>query len=286
MRTDMHSPAAFMPEDYEYIGAFDQYPEPGAFCNPGPPIEFTTNFGTVLAFTYDHAEYTAGRNLLAASGAKIHYDPENGSCDCDHCGARIRYVAIFKHRSGEHIAVGSTCAAERFGCSTRMEYEIKMLKVRAANTRERTKAMGKAAEFVEANCPELAAWILTPDAEKVHEIFLDLARKLIKWGSLSEKQVAFARKLLQEHFERQRNGGKTDLQLAREAEKARAKDVPEGRLKNIPVEVLKTDVRDTRRRDRTNRHLQAKRQGPQVRVLLPPHRLTGNPGRLELNPPP
>ena len=33
---------------------------------------------------------------------------------CSHCGKRLRYVAVLKHVSGEHITVGETCLGGRF----------------------------------------------------------------------------------------------------------------------------------------------------------------------------
>ena len=239
-RNDVHSPANFDPAAYTYIGTFDQWPEPGAFLSQ-TWSDYDTDFGTVRALNFTHAEYTAGRDLLEREGANIHYGATNG---CDHCGARIRYVSIFRHTNGQVVAVGSTCAEERFGCDSRREYDVKRLKERAASERERAKAFGKANEFVQANCPELTDWLLTPAAETVHSIFADLARKLIRYGSLSEKQVAFARKLLQEYYEKQRNGGKTDRQLQWEVEKAAAADCPTGRTKIVGT-VIKTEVRES-----------------------------------------
>lgn len=246
MRTDIHSPTNFDPAAYTYVGSFDQYPMPGAFLNraANPWSDYTTDFGVVSAMTWEHAEYLGGRNLLRDHGAHVHYDPDNGSCDCDHCGARIRYVCIYRHKDGQVIAVGNDCSQNRFGCSSRREYDVKTLKQRAADQRERQAAFGKAQAFCDANCPELSEWLLSPAAEQVHPIFADLARKLVKFGDMSEKQLAFARKLLQEHFERQHNGGKTDRQLAWEAEKAQAADCPRGRTTVTGV-VVKLEERDT-----------------------------------------
>lgn len=245
MRTDIHSPTNFDPAAYTYVGSFDQYPEPGAFLNrsANPWDDYETDFGTVRAMTPEHAEYLGGRNLLDEKGAHIHYGPEVGQ-DCDHCGARIRYVSIFRHTFGQHIAVGTDCANQRFSCDSRRSYDIKRLKERAASTKERAAAFGKADTFVQEACPELTDWLLTPAAETVGPIFADIARKLIRFGSLSEKQVNFCRKLLREYYERQRNGGKTDREVSWAEEKAKALDCPEGRTV-VTGTVVKTEVRDT-----------------------------------------
>ncbi|MDE2095705.1 MAG: hypothetical protein KGL39_00480 [Patescibacteria group bacterium] len=243
MRSDIHSPTYFDPASYTYVGSFDNWPEPGTFVSP-TRANYDTVFGCVNALNPAHADYLAGRDLLRREGAKIHFDPDGETCNCDHCGARIRYVTIYRHKNGECIAVGNDCAANRFGCDSRREYDIKRLKERAVNEREKARVFGKASEFVAANCPELGEWLLSPAAEQVHPIFADMARRLVRWGNLSEKQIAFARKLLQEYYERQRNEGKTNRELEREEEKARAADCPIGR-QTVQGEVVKTEYRDS-----------------------------------------
>lgn len=241
-RTDVHSLAKLDPADYDYIGSFDNWPEVGAFVSQTTD-DYDTDFGPVNALNWQHAEYKAARQLYEREGVKIHFG--EGRSQCDHCGALARYISLFRHKpTGEVVAVGGTCASERFSCDSRYTLDIKRLKKRAADAAERARAFGKANDFIQAQAPELADWLLSPEAEKVHPIFADLARKLIRFGSLSEKQVAFARRLLQEHFERLRNGGKSDRELAFEAEKAKAEDCPRGRVVVTGV-VLKTEVRDT-----------------------------------------
>jgi len=83
--------------------------------------------------------------------------------------------------------------------------------------------------FVQANCPELAAILVREEAAKVHSIFADMSQRLIRWGSLSEKQITFARKLYKEHLERQANGGKTSREAQWAKEKELAQDCPAGR---------------------------------------------------------
>jgi hypothetical protein len=229
-RTDVHSPTNFEPADYTYVGSFDNWPEPSTFLSPAAPQRISTNFGVEeQALNYEHAEYRTARRLLQEQGAHIHFFNERGDEQCDHCGARIRYVTIYRHKSGEHIAVGDTCAAERFGCADRREFDVKRLREAAKDARERAKLMGRAAEFLAENAPEMEQWMLTPAANAVHSIFADMSRKLVKYGSLSDRQLDFARKLLREYMERERNGGRTDAEIKRDEERAAAPDVPEGR---------------------------------------------------------
>lgn len=240
-RTDIHSPKNFDPAAYSYVGSFDNFPEVGAFMN-NVVSDFDTPFGPIKALTFEHSMYVAGHHLIETEGAKIHF--VDGNSQCDHCGTRIRYVSIYRHSSGEVIAVGDTCAEERFGCADRRQYDIKRLREAAASTRESQKAFGAASTFINESAPELAEWMLSPVANDVHPIFADISRKLIRFGSISEKQIQFARRLLQEHFERQRNGGKSDRELGFEKERESAEDCPQGRIQ-ITGTILKSEWKET-----------------------------------------
>lgn len=242
IRNDLHSPTSFRPEDYVYLGAFDNWPTHGSFL--GNRASYDTPFGEVDAYSWSHACYVGGRRLLEEEGCKVNF--KDGNSQCDHCGARIRYVAVYLHNlTNEAVAVGSTCAEERFGCDTRRDYDMKKLRETAALKRYEDVKVARAAKFVAANCPELESWILDAKiASGVSSIFADIAGKLIQYGSLTEKQISFMHRLLREYMERQRNGGKTDRELVWEAEKAKAEDVPEGRLK-ISGKVVKTEWRES-----------------------------------------
>lgn len=237
MRNDIHSPKNFDPAEYEYVGSFDLHPGPG--CYIGKEGDFDTPFGHAHGLNYTHAVFVAATNLLKTKGANIH-GGELGQCD--HCGVNIRYVVIFKHSSGEYIQTGETCADERFGCDSRRSYDIKRLKEAAANERERAKAFGAAQKFIDTEAPDLAD-LLSPKAKEVHEIFADIAGKLIRYGSISPKQVALCRKLLREYNERQANNGQTLAQITREQERAAAADCPTGRV-TITGIILKTKWHD------------------------------------------
>jgi hypothetical protein len=99
-----------------------------------------------------------------------------------------------------------------------------------------------AAKFVQDHAPGLSV-MLTAQAHDVHPIFADMAGKLVRYGSLSDKQVEFALKLLKEHCERHANGGKTDREVAWQREKDMAEDCPTGRVQVIGT-VLKTELKE------------------------------------------
>ena len=242
MRKDIHSPKNFKPEDYLYIGSFDNFPEAGAFIGSHPVVH-RTPFGQATAFTYQHALYLTGRALLKSEGVKIHFTEFNSGCD--HCGARIRYVTLFKHSSGEIIAVGDDCATNRFGCDSRREYDIKKLKQDAKTQKEYGKVFAKAVKFLDEKASHLKDWMLSSEAEKVGSVFADITRKLIKYGTISDKALSYADTLLQLHLQRLKNGGKTDKELEIEAEKAAAAPCPSGRA-TVKGRVIKLKESDTR----------------------------------------
>jgi hypothetical protein len=111
-RTDVHRPTALVTEDYEYSHCYDSHPSEG-------DLGYHVHFMQMLL-----AEgWTFGR---------VH----DGNT-CDHCGARLRYVAVLKHLpSGTLIKVGETCLENRFSLATA---QFQALRKNAQLNRERTK---------------------------------------------------------------------------------------------------------------------------------------------------
>lgn len=139
--------------------------------------------------------------------------------------------------SGKYLAAGSACASERFAFSSEHERDVAHLKVKAESRRERERILAGATRFLRANAPDLEEVLLTP--EHSHPVLSDMAHRLLRFGSLSEKQIAFARRLVEEAAQRERNpGGKTDWEVARAKERESAEDAPIGRVE-IEGEVIK-----------------------------------------------
>ena len=107
------------------MGGFDNDPEAGVYrpvdftampVGAVIPEEFTMADGTVqIGTNFDNARMRWLRDLVANSTTARY-----GDCfQCDHCGARIRYVGVLRHiPTGDHIAVGQTCMDNRFPLST------------------------------------------------------------------------------------------------------------------------------------------------------------------------
>ena len=165
MHRDLHSPGSFDPAAYTYVGVLYQGPDP--FEGSDPEV------------------FEALEKSLYQGNWKV-------KLSCDHCGAHFHYGAAFHHINGDVIAVGHICANDAFGCNSRHHYEITRLKALVQALRERNKVAGLAGKFLEEHSGLQEA--LGTD----HHISKDLSAKLIKYGSLSEKQVALAFKLVEQ----------------------------------------------------------------------------------------
>lgn len=188
VRTDCHSPANFDPALYEYVGAFDSWRDYPA-----------------AAAVADEENRLIG--LLSSEGfAGGNWETKN---QCDHCGARIRYVAVFVHQNGEHIATGETCAVEAFGHIDRLSYEIDRLRKAAAAAREALAAREAAAAFLAGLEDGPAKVALSGDLsgfvgldDYAVSTITDIRTKLFTWGNLSERQVEFVGRLIAQGVER------------------------------------------------------------------------------------
>lgn len=167
---DMHSPGAFDPAAYAYVGCF------------------------YLGGLEGHAWGLETLQLLSTSSYKGNFASKRS---CDHCGARFAYGLAFRHANGDLIAVGETCADNAFGCESRREYDLKRLRDSVGLAREATKLGQRVKAFYEAN-PGLEAALCVR-----HHILADMQGRLAKWGDLSPKQVAFALKLADEVTKRE-----------------------------------------------------------------------------------
>jgi len=212
-RTDVHSPANLITEDYEYFWCFDNNPEPPA---PGPFVNISNEF---------LQEIVTGIQKSPVSERSYH--------QCHHCGARIRYVALLKHLpTGAIIAVGETCLDNRFELATA---EFHKLRKQAQLDREAHRIKTAAEEQLSELDPDLVDCLAKKDPEtyvneftqaaRAHHIVSDIRRKLWLYGSISVGQVNLVGKLIIQEQEAQ----------ARKAEReAEVKvDAPEGRFEIV-----------------------------------------------------
>lgn len=154
-------------------------------------------------------------------------DPTGDVSKCTVCGHNLRkFVALVDLVTNEGIVVGYDCAETHSDFLTYASASVARAERKMAQQRERKAAQKRIAEFV-ADKPELAAAF-----ELDHSIIGDIKGRLGKWGSISDKQVAFVLKLAAEVAEKA-------AQAAQAQEDKPAGTVVEGRYL-IVGEVLAT----------------------------------------------
>ena len=177
-RNDAHCPVNFDPVDYEWVGPFYQ---------GGNIFEILASRNPWM----QKIRETLNSNPFHGN----HYD--KGTCDM--CGTNFAYGEVYKHvTTGQYVCVGHICAAKAFGCSDKMDFQHKNLKKQVAGIRISMKQKELAETFIIDN--DLA------ETFKVdHHIIKDIHNSLMKYGRLTERQVAFAKKLAKETVERKAN---------------------------------------------------------------------------------
>jgi hypothetical protein len=171
-RTDVHRPAALVPEDYDFRGVIDLYPDDLDVAG--------RQYGAAL------------REQLLVTEGRVHASIHPHG-QCDHCGARIRYAAYLVHRpTGKVLTVGETCLDNRF---ERSSEEFHAARKAAELDRAQQRIKHLRAAFL-AEHEDLRDLIESELPEDAHHILGDLRWKAQRYGDLSERQVELARKLL------------------------------------------------------------------------------------------
>jgi len=204
-RSDAHRPSELDPEDYEWVGAYDNSPEPGSFIGPGNDFEVAPGV-MVHGTNYANAEYRYLHGLIESSPSARYGD----GFQCDHCGARIRYVAVYRQKStGDHIAVGETCADGRLSLDKATFQRLR----KAAELDRKKQARKKAARECLAGIDDpTVRTLLDRDVDRTamdqetrsvyeHDIVSDIRSRLWQYGSCSEKQAALVRRIFDEATE-------------------------------------------------------------------------------------
>jgi hypothetical protein len=182
-RIDIHSPANFDPAQYSYVGAI---------YRGNATSDITCEI--VDAYLSDNE---LSQEELAELAKNSSFNGNYKQKDtCDHCGAHFNYGALYRHTNGDVIVVGWECSAKRFGCNSRLDYDMNRLHKAIEAAREQAKKKEQAEAFLSTK-PGLKAIL-----DGNHAILADLKVNLYKWGSLTDKQVAFAAKLDREMKQR------------------------------------------------------------------------------------
>lgn len=189
LRTIHSSYVDLDPAQYAYAGAFDNQPEPGSFIGQGG-VFHVYNEATGEAVDQPgtnplNAEYRYLSGLLRTSPTSI-YD-ESGQCD--HCGARIRYVVVMRHEpTDSYMAIGETCFVERFGHADKVAKDVDRLRKRAAAERALAKVRAEVDAWLAADPANLEAVEYAEAHRDGNYFYGDLLRKLREYGPWSIRQ--------------------------------------------------------------------------------------------------
>jgi hypothetical protein len=200
MRTDLHRPSTIQPQEYDYVSC-----------------DYLGGGVDSMAFLSDRMFF---REHQKRTGGTWSHHEHGGTCHV--CGAHAMYVARFHHRpSNAYIQTGMDCAEKMdMGDAT----AFRSFKKRIAAGRKTFKGKARAQELL-ADRQLNTAWTIytaTYDAPLPREesIITDIVSKVVRYGSISDKQANFVGKLLSDISNRAQRTAQ------REAEKAAAAPLP------------------------------------------------------------
>lgn len=182
-RTDVHRPSAIIPTDYEWVA-----------------VEMVRIDGTDLgAAEFLIRQREIIRAHMEKTGGTYAHHQHGGSCMI--CGAWAVYTHLFYHsKSNSYIRTGSDCAEKLALAADSAVMDAFRREARTALAAKAGKR--KALALLQANGIE-AAWDVqyTPtddprNRQDEEQTIRDIVERLIKYGSISEKQVTYVRKLL------------------------------------------------------------------------------------------
>ena len=206
MRKDIHRESQFNPLDYRFVFSFAQANP--TECSPG------YNNALLRASAHNRPEqepvysYGFGRIPTIVEWRTIQPLPRIAGrffrstklYQCDVCGARYKYGDVWQHiESGEVITIGHECA-DKFGAmvdrSDLDAYRKEQARVRKLG-RELAKRRDNLRKFVATAGHELLKALRSD-----HRIVRDIRTRVIKFGSISDKQKALVIKLATEQQEK------------------------------------------------------------------------------------
>lgn len=195
-RTDIHRPSAIKVEDYQSIGYVYLWP---------------AQYDDIGFAQWNRDERERIEEQVQANG--WHWSNHEHGGTCGICGATARFVGVFVHvPTGEVIYVGHECA-ESVEMGNGDAFRTLMKRIHAAQERHRNIAAART-QSVAYGIPALEC------GQFSHDILRDMWGKLVQYGSLSDKQIAFASRLIAEA---------KAPKAAPVAESVPTEDAPEGR---------------------------------------------------------
>lgn len=205
VRTDVHRPSVIVPTDYSFV-AYEHM----NVMEAGPEYVMA-----MRAIIREHMARTGGTYSSHAHGGNCHI-----------CGAHCIWTALFYHApSNTYIRTGLDCMDKLDTSLDGTEF-----RKRVTHYLERRAGKEKAKGILEA-AGAGAAWTIYAEpgsAEHYEEnTITDIVGKLVQYGSVSEKQMAFVKALLGRIEKR------AVIAAERAAEREAAKPVPVGRMRIV-----------------------------------------------------
>ena len=218
-RIDIHRPSVIITTDYQFVG-FEGLPPDGDMMN---------NLQTVIE------ERIRIRAHMDSTGGTYSHHAHGGNCHV--CGAGAIYTALFFHRpSNVYIRTGLDCARKLDDAVNGDEFRSNIARGMEARAGKR-----KAAALLATHGLERALTIANADDGQHYEerVIGEIVSRLIHYGDISEKQIAFVRSLIS------RIDNRAQILAQRAAEKEAAAPIPlaDGRIE-ITGEILTIKERE------------------------------------------
>lgn len=212
-RTDVHRPSAIKPDEYEWV-SFQYY---GG-----------SDLGAIMAMKAERERFNAH---MAQTGGRFSQHDHGGICHICGC-SNISYASVFYHRpSNSYIITGEDCA-QKLEMSVGGDWSA--FRRAIGNALEAIAGKRKAEQILKDKGLERCWAIYLGDGDTAlyvggYEHFeentvRDIVSKLVKYGSVSEKQEAFMRSLLAKIDNR------PAIEAQRKAEAEAAAPCPSGRV--------------------------------------------------------
>lgn len=211
-RTDIHAPSKIVPTDYEYV----------ALC----PSGLLHNCPALADLPFVQAEREIFKRHQEKTSGQYSKHEHGGSCYC--CGAHAIYKVIFYHaKTNTYVKLGHICADKLDFAYNTGDFKAFRKSAKAASEFIAGKAKAQA---ILASKGLSEAWFVyeAPYDPRFEESTIkDLVSKLVKYGSLSEKQEKFLSNLLKQIKNR------AAIEAKRAEEKSLASEAPTGKFKFI-----------------------------------------------------
>jgi hypothetical protein len=218
-RTDTHRPSVIIPSEYEFVAHE---------C-----IKLET-FGDAA---FINTERERLRLHMEKTGGTYAGHEHGGNCMV--CGAWAVYTNLFYHeKTNSYVRLGGDCTENMWAD----DFGMKRFRKNAADARKNQKGKNKAIALLGdrglERCWELAIADWDESFKWEERTIRDIVDKLVRYGSLSDKQFDFLGGLLG------KIDGRAEAEAKKAEEKATAKDAPEGR-QTVDVEVVSVRAQDS-----------------------------------------